>query len=721
MTAKPHTYVADIANLPKALQHLTKLLRWVVWRWVKTVRKNGEVTWTKPPYQARYPGVKARSNDPDTWGDYETAVRAVEAGDADGIGLMLKNSEVAAADLDEVRDAQTGDLLDWAKQLCAEADGIGLYVEVTVSGAGLRFIGLAQGSELHRKFTFDRKSGAGIELYRNTARYITISGLQENSAESLGPIDGYLDTLLARYDGQPKLPTVTAPDLLDFNNAGPQQSLYFRDLIENGAPEGERSEKFQEVVWHLAAMGWTIEQIVDELAKYPNGIGLKYASRLLAEVTRSYEKWCKCTGAPSTTGIWQQQAATQQAAAGTQQGATGTTTPLQWLNFCQKDRKGHPLSNLANVMLALRNDEAVKDMLAYDEMFCGEMLIRNICGKANLPVSRPVQDVDVSALQEWLQLNGLPLVGSGMVHKAVDLRAHERAFHPVRGYLNSLQWDGRARVNTWLSEYMGAAANEYTRAIGRMFLISAVARIFQPGCQVDYMLIFESPEQGEYKSSACKILGGEWFSDQLPDIATAGKDVSQHLRGKWISEVNEMHAMSRAEVTLLKSFITRTIERYRPSFGRKEVVEPRQCVFIGTTNKSIYLRDETGNRRYWPAKIGTIDLEGLKRDRDQLWAEAVHLYRSAVPWWPDRAFEAAHIEPEQDARFEADPWEDPIASYLNGLIDPKATISQIARCALGFSSDARVGTADARRIAAILEREGWTRKPRTGTGRWWGK
>jgi hypothetical protein len=280
---KPHTYVADIGNLPKALRHLTSLNRWVVWRWEKRTGKNGTEKWTKPPYVAGHPGTKARANDSSTWGDYKTAVCAVEAGLADGIGVMLKDSEIAAADLDRVRNAQTGDLVGWAKKLCVEADQLGLYREITVSGSGFRFIGSAQGGELHRKFTFNRKSGAGIELYRNCARYITISGLQENSALSLGPIDGYLDTLLARFDGQ------QASNPFDFNTAGPQDR--FRELIEHGAPEGERSEKFQEVVWHLAASGMTIEQIVDELGRHPNGIGVKYANRLLAEVTRSFGKW----------------------------------------------------------------------------------------------------------------------------------------------------------------------------------------------------------------------------------------------------------------------------------------------------------------------------------------------------------------------------------------------------------------------------------------------
>jgi primase-polymerase (primpol)-like protein len=202
MSVKPPTYVADLTHLPKALERITGQKRWVVWRWEKRVKKNGVETWTKPPYQCSYPLIAAKSNDPNTWGTYQAAIAAVEAGLADGIGFMLKDSDVAAADLDHVRDAQTGEPLGWAKRLCLEADSLGLYREITVSGSGLRFIGLSQGDELHRKFTFNRSSGAGIELYRNCGRYITISGLQEGSCEGMGQIGDYLDQLVARFNRQ---------------------------------------------------------------------------------------------------------------------------------------------------------------------------------------------------------------------------------------------------------------------------------------------------------------------------------------------------------------------------------------------------------------------------------------------------------------------------------------------------------------------------------------
>jgi predicted P-loop ATPase len=387
-----------------------------------------------------------------------------------------------------------------------------------------------------------------------------------------------------------------------------------------------------------------------------------------------------------------------------------------WLSQCTIDTKGKPIPNLANAMIALRSDPAVKNAFAYDEMLCAVTQVHPIPKEGWKFGPRPVTDIDVSILQEWLQLAGLPNLSKDTAHQAVDLRAHECAFHPVRDYLAALQWDGTPRLNGWLAVFLGAERSRYTDGIGRMFLNSMVARIFNPGCKADYMPVLEGP-QGTLKSSACRILGGAYFSDNLPDV-TAGKDVSQHLRGKWLIEVSEMHAMGRAEAALLKAFITRPTERYRPSYGRKEVIEPRQCVFIGTTNRDAYLRDETGGRRFWPVKTGSINIEELTRDRDQLFAEAVKAYHDGEQWWPDRAFEHDHVQPEQEARFEADAWEENIDKYLSTA--SKVTIGQVAREALLIDVP-KLGRAEQNRIAAAMQRLGWKRQPKKDWqgNRWW--
>jgi hypothetical protein len=230
---------------------------------------------------------------------------------------MLKDGEVAAIDLDHIRDFTTGQVLQWAEELFAEASRAGCYIEWTVSGTGARIIGVAHGSELHKRINVNRKTGCAVEFYRDTARFITVSGLQISgeypglaAPSALPEFDVLFDTLYSRFCDGAQRPSAGAceflgglqigveeiedePDfLIDFNDAGPQREIVdYDELIEEGAPEGERSEEFQRTVWHLAAQGKSAEEIAEELEQQPTGIGAKYAGRLLAEVQRSYGKW----------------------------------------------------------------------------------------------------------------------------------------------------------------------------------------------------------------------------------------------------------------------------------------------------------------------------------------------------------------------------------------------------------------------------------------------
>jgi predicted P-loop ATPase len=401
----------------------------------------------------------------------------------------------------------------------------------------------------------------------------------------------------------------------------------------------------------------------------------------------------------------------------TGQSATDAAGDKGWSQYLQRNDDGNAINNLANVMTALRYAPELRNAFRFDEMLRAPILAGPIPKVRSDDLPRPVQDTDVGMVQEWLQRNELRRIGRDVVHQAVDMRAYEQSFHPVRDYLNSLQWDGRPRLATWLPYYLGVEEQpkEYLAGIGTMFFVAMIARVLKPGCKYDYMLVLEG-EQGTKKSTVCKIIGGPWFSDNLPDIRGSGKDVSQHLNGKWLIEVAEMSSLDKADANALKSFITREQERYRPSYGRKEVIEPRQCTFIGTTNKSMYLRDETGARRFWPAKCGAvIDTEALSQDRDQLFAEAFVLYQNGAPWWPTAEFEKKYARPEQDARYEADAWEQAVRDYL--MCVTHTTILDIARNAL-FIETPKLGTADQRRISAALERLGWRGKKSNGVLTW---
>ncbi|MEQ8965944.1 MAG: VapE family protein [Azospirillaceae bacterium] len=401
-----------------------------------------------------------------------------------------------------------------------------------------------------------------------------------------------------------------------------------------------------------------------------------------------------------------------------------------WYSRAQTNKDGDVRSNLANAMLALREDPAWRGVVAFDEMARTVMLQRPIPvhGSAVDPSGfrpRPLRDADTTAAQEWLQIAGLPSVAAGSVHQALEAVAVERAFHPLRDWLDGLVWDRVPRItggttdegevlDPWLSTYLGAEADDYAAEVGRMFLVSMIARIYDPGAQVDHVLVLEGP-QGVRKSTACRILGGRWFGDSLPDPSTAGKDASTYIRGKWLVELGEVERLSKREAGALKAFITRPVEDFRPAYGRLMSYEPRTVVFIATTNENEYLRDATGGRRFWPVRVGHIDTDALARDRAQLLAEAVHRYRQGERWWPDSDFESRFIQPAQEERYEGDAWEEAIADFLRG--ERRVTTLQVARQALHFET-ARVGTADQRRISAILERLGWRRRRTDGVRHW---
>jgi hypothetical protein len=248
-------------------------------------------------------------------------------------------------------------------------------------------------------------------------------------------------------------------------------------------------------------------------------------------------------------------------------------------------------------------------------------------------------------------------------NRVLSDHARQRAFHPVLDYLAALRWDGVPRIGGWLASYGGAVDTPYTRAVGELVLVAAVRRVRRPGVKFDEMLVLESP-QGTNKSTALKVLAvrDEWFTDDVPLNAEA-KRVIEALAGKWIVEAGELKGMKKGGADHLKGFLSRTHDKARMAYDRREREVPRQCVIVGTTNDSRYLRDTTGNRRFWPVSVEGFDLDALRRDRDQLWAEAAAREAEGAPIRldPDLWAEAAE---EQDARRVEEPFYEALHSAL---------------------------------------------------------
>src|SRR5262249_5849013 len=219
-----------------------------------------------------------------------------------------------------------------------------------------------------------------------------------------------------------------------------------------------------------------------------------------------------------------------------------------------------------------------------------------------------------------------------------------------------LTWDGIKRIDNFAEKYLGAEATEYHRNVSRCMFIAAVARIMRPGCKHDHMPILEAP-QGKFKSTAIELLFSPWFTDELAEFGS--KDASMQVRAAWGIEVAELAAMTRGEIERVKAFITRKVDRFRPSYGRRVIEVPRQSVFIGSTNIDPDRKDETGGRRFWPIQCGTIDPEAIKRDRDQLWAEAVALLDAGAVWWLSGVTAVTQAREQQANRYQDDPWQQP--------------------------------------------------------------
>jgi len=396
-----------------------------------------------------------------------------------------------------------------------------------------------------------------------------------------------------------------------------------------------------------------------------------------------------------------------------------------WMAGLLRNSRGTPFFNTANVMHILRHHPKWQGRFAFDEFRQVKMILKPIPGtKASERRFKPrdFRDADAVNAVTWFNRAGFATASKNIIYDAIDAVMEDNTSHPVREWLESLPApDSRKLLDTWLFDFCGVVPTSdkhraYVREVGRKWLISAVARIMKPGCKADYALILEGG-QGAGKSTTLRILcGDEWFGDALPNMAS--KDASDYLRGKWVIEMAELSNINKSEVEVVKAFISRTEERFRPAYARAEITYPRQCVFAGSTNKTDYLRDETGNRRFWPVRVSDkCDLKGIRAARAQLWAEALAAFRDGEEWWlSEGVIETA--KDEQEMRVAQDAWSTTIMDFCLGK--EKVSPTQIAREALQLEIT-KIDRMVTNRITAVLAGAGWGRSGILSSGQYKGQ
>ncbi len=328
------------------------------------------------------------------------------------------------------------------------------------------------------------------------------------------------------------------------------------------------------------------------------------------------------------------------------------------------NEKYQPLGIRENVYFALLEDPVLRDLVRHNDF--AQWIDRTR--------RAPWHGPDVPEQGRWLEVDDLRLaayvahrhrvvVGNpSVIQQAVLMAAGDNRHNPLREWLEALVWDGTERLDYWMIDGLEAEDTPYVRCVSRYFLLSMVARVFEPGCQMDYMLVLQGL-QGMGKTSLLQLLAGEWYGAGVFKVGE--KDALQALQGRWLFNFAELDALNKSEDTAIKAFITERTDRFRPPYGRDFQSFARTCVLTGDTNKTEFLKDPTGARRFWVVACGEVNLDGMRAMREQLLAEAVHRYRQDERRYPLRDEYDAIFRPEEERWRLDDVWMQPLLRYVN--------------------------------------------------------
>lgn len=638
-------------NIPSELKELPQFVLW------RAEWNEQREQFDKIPYQLN--GRRASSTDSRTWGSFEQVFNEYEeTGKYDGIGFVLtQTDDLVCVDID---DLQSVDELDPLAQEIVNMS----YAEISPSGRGVHVWFRHQ---LDRERHKNKNAKTGYEVY-DSGRFLTVTGESLNDL----PINPGGEKLNLFLDKVLKREQIHIPVSNKNQNYG-KAALSEDEIIKIacGNPKtGGRFKSFMYGGWEATYNDDNSDAdlaFLNDLAFWCN-CDQQMMDSIFRKSSLMRGKWDRPQNG-TTYGNEQIMKAVSECA----NTFTLEKTPVSNPNELELNDRGVVIPNARNAQKILTN-KPFKDILAFDA-FKGTEVI-----KGDLPWRK--RDKPDKAFELWLGSDDKRLLHYfGVKHDFNSTKIIENAyldvvrrnsFHPVKDYLEAQSWDGVKRAETLFIDYLGADDTAYIRAVTRKWLAAAVTRIYEPGCKFDYMPVLIGP-QGAGKSTIIAKLARDWFSDSLKNLD--GKEASEHLQSSWIFEIGELAAMRKNEVEEIKAFITKQTDSYRVAYERVVSDFPRKCVFIGTTNRSDFLRDQTGNRRFWAINTNPINRKYEMSDLTdevigQIWAEVMKLYRQGEKLYLD-----ADLEDEarviQESHMESDPRVGLIEDYLELLLPPE--------------------------------------------------
>ncbi len=689
----------DHSLIPAALKSARQ---WLIWR---LEHKPGAKKPAKMPYYAsgkRRTGQQGSDADRAALVAFDEAIAAMVAKKADGIGFaFLPGDGFIGIDLDNAVDLDTGEISQRAQRIIAACDS---YAEWSPSGKGFHIYVLGETETA-------KDNGIGVEMFCGR-QFFTVTGkhmagtpteVKPIAASVLKRLHKTITEAKGGFSDKPAPAPATAAPITD-ERAQIRAAL---DAIDPGVGYEPWLQIGMALHADLGDEGFALWDAWSARSdKYPGSEGLRGH-------WRSFKPGAVKIGTLfhlAKQAGWKppRQARKSAPAAGREEGLQD-----DWRR--QLLRKDDRLIDCReNVYLMLRHHPLLAGVIWLDD-FARRIVKRDPApwdSAAGFAPGVEWSHEDDLRLGLWLaQRESLIVRSQENLAAAVAWVATESRYHPVRDYLDGLVWDRRDRLADWLTDHLGVKRGEYAMLAGRFFLIGMVARIYEPGCQMRFVPILEGA-QFRGKSSALRILGGEWFGDTTLDLNN--KDTYQLVQGRWLYEIGELDAFNRTEATRVKAFVSSQVDRFRAPYERAPRDWLRQTVFVGTTNQDEYFKDTTGNTRYWPLRVEEeepINLDSLAAARDQLFAEAVALYKRGERWHPTREEQQRLFEPEQAGREIGDPWQSLIAKWLRDNGKARVTATAILTDCLKIEAGKIDGNRQmSTRVGIAMKRLNWIKR-----------